>query len=172
MNNPPSRKTVKKLFKYKKGKLYNRRSGVRVGGNDCWKGYRNVRVEGRLCKEHKVIWLIKKGYWPEELDHKDGVRDNNKIDNLRDIGAVGNAQNRKVRKDSKTKIPGVSLYKGSRFTSRLCINGKRNHLGHYESILEAALARHAGEYYCEEWKYPRVKTADLIRKIWPEFKGE
>ena len=48
-------------------------------------GYISGQLLGKIYKEHRLIWLLNTGTWPEDqLDHINGVRDDNRIENLRE----------------------------------------------------------------------------------------
>jgi HNH endonuclease len=71
------------------------RSGqkARVG---CIKdGYLVIRLLGRVYRAHRLAWLYAHGHWPaHQIDHIDGDRLNNQLDNLRDVTRAENSQNR------------------------------------------------------------------------------
>ena len=67
--------------------------GTRAGTIDNL-GYRRVSFEGKLHLEHRVIWRILKGDWPtKELDHINRQRDDNRIENLREVTRQENTRN-------------------------------------------------------------------------------
>src|SRR6476659_2746545 len=59
-------------------------AGRRAGTFDRTTGYRRVMIDGHYYYEHVIIWVHAKGYWPpRQLDHKNGDRCENRLDNLR-----------------------------------------------------------------------------------------
>ena len=106
------------LFTYEDGKLFwnttkaGVRKGDRAGGDlyDKTTEYRGIVINSVSFKEHRLIFLFHKGYLPEFIDHKDTIRYNNKIDNLREATRSENAMNRKVGKNNKLGIKGLSFY--------------------------------------------------------------
>lgn len=114
-------------------------AGKLVGKNTNQKGYRKLLILGRNVYAHRVIWKIFYDTEPEFVDHINSVRDDNRIENLRE--AKGAENNRHVRRHG-----GLSNYKGVYGTrnvnwgARIKINGKTIHLGTFSSELEAALA--------------------------------
>lgn len=134
---------VIELFVYKplSGWLINRVSrnsraqeGTRAGTLDINAGYRKVWIDGAQYYEHRVIWLMMTGEWPENIDHKDGVRDNNIWINLREATDNENCYN------ANTDI-GVSLHRGvswdserSMWRSSIQDNGQRIDLGRFHTI--------------------------------------
>lgn len=49
-------------------------------------GYRYITIDGQQYPEHEVAWLYVHGQWPDgELEHIDGNRANNRIENLKEL---------------------------------------------------------------------------------------
>jgi len=82
--------------------------------NENPEGYSVSRVDGRLYAAHRIVWIMIKGNIPAgyDIDHIDGVKFNNKIENLRLARRSENCQNYKnARINSRTGILGVSFNK-------------------------------------------------------------
>jgi hypothetical protein len=62
----------------------NRAKKDSVAGSKDKDGYYQVKLLGKVYKAHRVVWFLHNGGIPAglEIDHKDRVRDNNKIGNL------------------------------------------------------------------------------------------
>jgi hypothetical protein len=134
--------------------------------------YEHIGINGTLCMAHRLAWLYMKGYWPEhEIDHKNGIRDDNRWINLRHVTRSCNFQNQTVYKNNKSGFYRVSLVKrDQKWDSRIMINGKINILGSYEDPLDAALARFTAEDQCPEWTCNyRSELVKAIKRAWPEF---
>ena len=71
-------------------------AGSVAGCMNNW-GYLQVCTKGKTYKAHRLVWLIEKGVWPEELDHINGVRTDNRIENLREVSRKENLRNQKTR---------------------------------------------------------------------------
>lgn len=57
-------------------------------------GYRRVRLLGQSWAEHRVIWKMVHGVDPVGvIDHINGIRDDNRIANLRDVTPAQNGLN-------------------------------------------------------------------------------
>jgi hypothetical protein len=96
---------VRELFDYDAGTgelLYRvgPRSRKRVGdvvGSLNDRGYKRTKIGGKDFRVHALIWLHQYGFWPEniglEIDHIDGNRANNRLDNLRIVTRSENMQN-------------------------------------------------------------------------------
>ena len=110
-----------------------RRMGVPAGSVDAY-GYRAVAVLRTTYKSHRLAWLLSYGTWPEhELDHINGVRDDNRLANLRAATREVNAQNlHSARTDSQTGVLGVGWHaKAGKFRARIRANGKQVELGYF-----------------------------------------
>jgi hypothetical protein len=97
-------------------------------------GYRVVRLKRRGYKIHQIIWFLETGFWSKEIDHKDGQRANNHIENLREVDRRGNAQNRKRHRSGR--LVGATKRKGG-WESRISIDGQLRCLGTFRTELEA-----------------------------------
>ena len=91
---------LKEIFDYADGMLLNktiRRSQIKIGepaGHQTKCGYINIRVDGRMYKAHRLIFLFHHGYLPDFIDHIDCDKTNNKIENLRACSKSENGMNR------------------------------------------------------------------------------
>lgn len=116
-----------------------RRAGTRKGN-----GYLHFDVNGRKYGAHRLAWLYVTGEWPAgDIDHIDGVRDNNRFSNLRDVSRTINLQNLRGAKshNKSTGLLGSYFHKQTgRYTSRIRVNGKDRHLGMFATAQEAHAA--------------------------------
>lgn len=81
-----------------------------IAGSVGKRGYRYICLNGVRYVAHRIIWVKFHGSIPEgmEIDHRDGDRDNNRIDNLRLSTRSKNNCNKPVQSNSKSGIKGVS----------------------------------------------------------------
>lgn len=106
-------------------------------------GYRALKFDQRNLKEHRVAWALHHGHWPiGEIDHINGQRDDNRIENLRDVSREINTINRVVSAKNTSGATGVSR-KGSRWQAYICYRRRQIHLGYFVSFAEAKAARDA-----------------------------
>jgi len=114
-------------------------AGKRAGTFDRTTGYRKVNVDGRMYGEHVVIWCLVHGSWPAGLiDHRNGVRDDNRIDNLRDGSRRLNQENmRRPRSDNKSGFLGVTYASDGAPQAHIRINGRQKYLGRFATEAEA-----------------------------------
>lgn len=113
-----------------------------IAGSRRRDGYVSISCAGSSYVAHRLAWLYMHGSWPElDVDHKDGDRANNAFDNLRQASDSQNAQNRAVRIDSSSGIPGVGWHKGKgRWQAKIGVNGRRIFLGSFRTAEEACAA--------------------------------
>jgi len=111
------------------------------------KGYRQIRVDGRLYLAHRLAWLMVHGVWPAfHLDHIDRNPGNNAISNLRPCTHAENHQNVGVRSDSTSGVTGVSYLKLQRkWLAYINLRGKRIRLGLFDEFASAVQARANGK---------------------------
>jgi hypothetical protein len=100
-------------------------------------GYVVVKFARRQFMAHRVIWLMVHGKWPVGcIDHINGVRDDNRLENLRDADALINAQNKLPRPTGSRPATGVRKH-GRKFAVYLGYAGRLNYVGLYPTIEEA-----------------------------------
>jgi hypothetical protein len=143
----PSRLRINELFVYDNGKLFNRidRWRARAGqeaGTFCEDGYRYIRVDRKQYLAHRIIWKLLYGEDPEEIDHINGNRSDNRITNLRSVSRLENMRNRKRASDNTSGVTGVFWYK-ARSKWRATISQKI--LGNFNKFEDAVAARKQAE---------------------------
>lgn len=106
-------------------------------------GYRITAIQGTGFLAHRVIWAIYYGDWPDaEIDHIDGDKLNNRIENLRSVDGVTNRRNMPIQKNNTSGHAGVTR-RGQKWVARIGSGrrGSRVHLGVFETKDEAVAAR-------------------------------
>ena len=167
---------VKRIFDYdpkgfliKKVKTGNRCSVGKRAGSLNINGYHLVYIHGEIYRVHRVIFLWHYGYLPEnDLDHINRDKEDNRIENLREVSRSCNMSNRSLFKNNKTGITGVSVYKkNGKFVSHIRHNKKSICLGYFDDIIEAAAHRFAAEQ-CSGLDICTESTANATIKSWRE----
>jgi hypothetical protein len=133
---------LKNLFDYIDGQLIAKTNNNKRKAGDALrsiagKGYLSGSINGRRYRVHRLVFLYFHGFMPPQVDHIDGNRRNNQIENLREATSTQNNQNRVAT--GATKIKGVVWHKQSKkWVASICINRKSVHLGSFEKIEDAA----------------------------------
>ena len=138
-----------------KNLVYNKETGIftrikgsggkkagSVAGSINTNGYINIQIKGVNYYAHRLAWLLEHGCMPSIVDHIDGNKDNNRIDNLREVTQSINMSNKVMSKYNKTGFNGVSwcnFYK--KYVSYINIDKKRKTIGYYKIKEDAINAR-------------------------------
>lgn len=133
---------VQKSRNTKIGKPLNKTNG---------NGYKSVKIEGKSYLIHRLIWLYVYGKLPDgEIDHKNKIRNDNRLCNLREVTRTDNCQNISLPKHNTSGHIGVSWIKShQRWTVYIKVNKKNKWLGYFKDLDSAVVARKLGEskYY-------------------------
>lgn len=114
---------------------------TRAGTLDADSGYRVIRIDGRNYYEHRLAWLYVHGIWPPRSDHKNLVRDQNGISNIRAATPSQNSANVPVRSTNLLGIKGVSYAKrNKKFMARITKDGVVTYLGFFDVAADAGAA--------------------------------
>lgn len=89
------------------------------------RGYLQICMRGRAHLGHRIAWLLTHGHWPTKMiDHINGARSDNRLENLREATGAQNQANRAARKDSKSGMRGVRFDKKTgKWAAQLQIGG-------------------------------------------------
>ncbi|RHZ96465.1 HNH endonuclease [Cereibacter sphaeroides] len=114
-----------------------------------WKnqdGYLCGNIDSVLYQAHRIIWKMQFGVEAEEIDHINGVRDDNRLENLREVTRSINMHNIYVRGDNKSGTTGVCWAEDRKaWRAYIDVDGKRRFIGRFDSIAAAVAARKAAE---------------------------
>lgn len=121
--------------------MSNARSGAVAGGVRA-DGYWRIGVDKIVYLAHRLAWLYVNGEWPSnQIDHIDGSRSNNRINNLRDVSNDVNQQNRRwARSDNiSSGLIGVGMKRG-KWRARIQVGGVLRQIGTFDTPEEAHAA--------------------------------
>ncbi len=109
-------------------------------------GYLSGAFNNRPLKAHRAAFAIVHGYWPDQVDHINGVRDDNRAVNLRPSDSTQNGRNMRRRDDNTSGVTGVSWDKRVRkWLARIAVNQRDTPLGYFKDKADAVAARKAAE---------------------------
>jgi len=105
-------------------------------------GYRYIKINGKRYLEHRLAWLYVHGEWPEDMiDHINGIKDDNRIENLRESTRSENGMNRSKQINNTSGYKGVTWNKAAqKWHTQIMINNKQKYLGYFDSPEEAYAA--------------------------------
>lgn len=106
-------------------------------------GYIEMSVSGCKYKAHRLAWLYVHGEWPDtQVDHRNGVRNDNRFKNLRKATNAEQQQNRVTAKNNTSGHPGVSWHAQQRkWRARIQRDGHTVNLGSFDSFEDAVAER-------------------------------
>jgi hypothetical protein len=137
----PSKEVLHDLFYYKNGNLFHKKSQSKGKADHVvgWiekNGYSATNVKGVRYRVHRLIYQFHHGCCPNFIDHIDGNKQNNNIENLRPATMSENNQNTKEKNTNKLGVKGVCMERG-KYKANIKINGKSKHLGYFYTLEEA-----------------------------------
>ncbi len=164
--------------------IYNREDGTLINKKSekerlHGRGYITVSVNGSQFAAHRIVFFLETGREPSHIDHIDGNKKNNKIDNLREITNRNNIRRSSIRSDGSSKYKGVFYNKREgKWVSRITVDFKAKHLT--SSFDEKKCARAydmAASYYFGEYTnlnkfyFPEIIPLETSLIIFSSTKG-
>jgi hypothetical protein len=133
---------LRDLFDYENGQLVWKNPPKKsshltgkIAGTIHKSGYRQIRIDGVGYPAHRIIWIYHNGSINDDLqiDHINGNKDDNAIENLRLVTAQQNCYNR-----SRLNAKGYTWSKrDNKWQAGIWLNGKLKYLGLFISEQEA-----------------------------------
>lgn len=132
-------------FTYSDGLLLDNKGVSR--GSKRKDGYVEMSIGSKYTSQvkelrHRVIWKILIGDIPDgfEIDHKNQIKGDDRIENLRMVTHSENMKNQPKRKKKSNLPTGVSICR-DKYHSYICVDGVKIHLGSFVNIDDAVMAR-------------------------------
>ena len=114
-------------------------------------GYYRVSINNIRYQAHRVIWVMHYGEIEGELeiDHKNGIREDNRLCNLRCVTRRENGKNLGSKRNNSLGYRGIVYHKLSNtYNARITVDGKVKSLGYYKTPESAyAVYLEAAEFY-------------------------
>jgi hypothetical protein len=153
----PSQEYLNKALRYdpETGYLYWRhRDDASKHWNSTWAGkraftaisstgYHRGGVDSKQQRAHRVIFKMVHGTEPSSIDHINGIKTDNRIENLRAVDHRTNMRNQRLHSRNKSGVVGVSFTRG-RWKAQSADRKKRS-LGSFATKEEAVAARRLWE---------------------------
>lgn len=120
---------------------WNTRYAGKIAGNVLPIGHRRISINKRSYRAHVLAFLYMTGSMPKhEIDHINGIPDDNRWCNLRDGEHALNLQNlRRPKSNNKTGFLGVTRSKKG-FAAQITLNGIYQWIGTFKTPEEAHAA--------------------------------
>ena len=156
-------KLLQETFSYGDGNLFWKRpTGRRISvGQIAGRtnhGYKAIGFMGREYMAHRLIFMFHHGYLPIEVDHIDGNKMNNRIENLRPATHSENLKNQKIKINNVSGLKNVGwARREQKWRVRLTVNGKDKHIGYFKDRDLADLVA--------------IEACDLYHKQFSSYKG-
>lgn len=112
----------------------------KIAGHVGCSGYRKIGCKGYMFRAHRLCWFIVYGVMPEyEIDHINGLKDDNRLCNLREATLSENRTNVKLRSSNTSGFKGVCIVNRIAKPYRAAIqkNRRRISLGNFETAEQA-----------------------------------
>ncbi|WP_275272432.1 HNH endonuclease signature motif containing protein [Limnobacter sp. P1] len=122
--------------------IQKRRGPVKVGqkaGSINHAGYVVIKINQMKFMAHVLVWFLKTGEWPTlDIDHINGIKTDNRFQNLRHVTRSVNLQNqRKAHPNNHTGLIGVNKKGPKKFLALIQIDGIQKSVGTFENAIDA-----------------------------------
>lgn len=110
-------------------------------------GYLRGRFDGVEVYAQRVVWAVLKDAWPtSQIDHINGVRTDNRIENLRSVSPAENAKNQKTRRNNTSGFQGVYWHESrGKWSAQIRLQTKLHFLGYFSKFDDACSKRKFAE---------------------------
>jgi hypothetical protein len=128
------------FFEYKDGQLIRtvdckRKNKGQIAGSPDAKGYLKVTHKGKGYCVHRIVYLLQHGNCPDFIDHINGIKSDNRIENLREADISTNHYNCKIPVHNTSGAKGVhKLKRQTGYQARINFDGKRKYLGTFPTF--------------------------------------
>jgi len=124
------------IFKWRIYRSATAIAGSIAGNTSHVSGYRLIKISRKSYLAHRLAWLYVYGEWPvDEIDHINGITDDNRIDNLRQATRKQNQQNIRMPKSTNKASGFLGVHwhnQNKKWEAKIRDNGKTIHLGLFD----------------------------------------
>lgn len=131
----------------KRWEKWNEKNAGQAAGYFSDAGYIRIYLGGRINLAHRLAWIHVNGpISGMHIDHINGHKRDNRVENLRLVTLAENSRNRKIQAGNKSGVTGVYWYKPDRlWRANITFKKRRIHIGYFHDLNEAISARKAAE---------------------------
>jgi hypothetical protein len=105
-------------------------------------GYIIISINKNLFRAHRLVWLYVYGEMPNnQIDHINGIRHDNRLENLRDTQRGENHKNKRLLITNKTGYHGITVHKNGKYRVKAWNKNVQYNLGYYAMLEDAVMAR-------------------------------
>ena len=124
--------------------------GVKIGrqaGTPTSEGYLALQINKKKMYAHRAIWLHVHGVWPpEEIDHINHIRNDNRLCNLRLANRLENSHNTRKHAKSVSGHKGVAWHsRNKKWQVQMRFCNKTYYIGQFLDLQDASQARFQAE---------------------------
>jgi len=119
-----------------------------AAGTLAGNGYLMVKIKGKMCMAHRVMWLLAFRQFPKhEIDHENGIRLDNRLVNLRSATSITNKKNRATSSNNTSGCMGVTwARREQKWQAQIGVDYKIIGIGQFVNWWDAVCARKSAEY--------------------------
>jgi len=140
---------------------------MRVGGAGFLNtdGYRYLGIKDKRYKEHRLAWLYVYGQWPDgQIDHINGIRNDNRISNLRVVTQRQNNTNQETQRNGR--LPGCYYDKRwGKWHAQIVWGDQHMYLGSFTTEKEASEAYLKQETFLTQNEQLKKENTQLREKV-------
>ena len=151
MKKRPTIERLRDVLRYEDGRLYwikkpspmaNRAVVGEEAGRTRTNKYDDIQIDSYRMKAHHIVWALHYGEYPSNfIDHINGDKTDNRIENLRLATLFENAANRTSARGASSAYLGVAYKEANKaWQAQICKNRKQTYLGLFDSEIAAARA--------------------------------
>lgn len=125
------------------------------------RGERSIGFKGKEYNAGRLAWLYMYGKWPKRINHANGILDDDRITNLRNISYQEMQQSSKQYNTNTSGVTGVHWVKNAKKWAAYISDLGRIHLGYFENLDDAVIARYFAE--CDlGWMNPQTSAFEYL----------
>lgn len=127
-------------------KIWNSKNAGKPATSRTSNGYRGTSIWRNRFLAHRIIWKLVHGDEPQEVDHVNGDRSDNRLENLRNVPHVLNNRNNRRSKNNTSGATGVAWDESrKKWHARMSVSYRTRHIGSFDRFDDAVAARQAAQ---------------------------